>query len=297
MNKTAAFSVITLFVALGNAVHSRAAAQPAADGHHHHRGHQQAERPPAVHESHRHDRHGSSFVSAPLPPLTDRQRSAVFSNGEGHPLHGDAIAAFWLLERLEWQDADDGEAMSWDASGWAGNDIDRLWWRTEGERSGGVTGGAELQLLWGHAIGPWWEVVAGVRQDFKPGSPQTWGAVGVQGVVLYNLEAEATLYVGEGGQTAARLEGEYDILLTNRLILQPTAEVNFYGKDDPGRSIGRGIADVEAGLRLRYEIRREIAPYIGVSWTHLYGETADLARAGGAPVEDARLVVGIRAWY
>jgi copper resistance protein B len=296
MNKPAALSAITLLFALGNVVHSRVAAQPAADGHHHHRGHQQEERLPAVHESHSHD-HGSAPVPAPLPPPTNRERSSLFISEEGHPVHGDAITALWLLERLEWQDADDGEAMSWDASGWTGGDVDRLWWRTEGERSGGATRRAEVQLLWGHAVGPWWELVAGLRQDFKPGSPQTWGAVGVQGMLLYSLEAEATLYIGEGGQTAARLEGEYDILLTNRLILQPTAEVNLYGRNDPGRSIGRGIADVEAGLRLRYEIRREIAPYIGVSWTRLYGETADLARAGGGSVEDARLVVGIRAWY
>lgn len=116
-------------------------------------------------------------------------------------------------------------------------------------------------------------------------------------MALYDFETEATLYVGEGGQTAARIAGEYDILITNRLILQPTAEVNFYGKNDPSRAVGAGLADAEIGLRLRYELRREFAPYIGLSWTRLYGNTADFAQEEGVAVEDTRLVIGIRAWY
>ncbi len=143
------------------------------------------------------------------------------------------INSFILLDKFEYQDADNGSALAWDAKGWIGGDVDRLWLRSEGERTNGVTENAELQALWGHAIGPWWDVVTGVRQDFKPGSPQTWGALGIQGMALYNFEAEATAYIGENGQTAARFEGDYDILLTNRLILQPTVEVNMYGKMIP----------------------------------------------------------------
>ncbi|VFT29226.1 copper resistance protein B [Pseudomonas aeruginosa] len=161
---------------------------------------------------------------------------------------------------MEYQDADDGSALAWDASGWIGGDINRLWLRSEGERLDGKTEDAEVQALFGHAIGPWWDLVAGVRQDFKPGSPQTWAAFGVQGLALYDFEAEVTAFLGENGQSALRLEGEYDILLTNRLILQPSAEVNLYGRSDPARGIGSGLADSELGLRLRYEIRREFAP-------------------------------------
>jgi copper resistance protein B len=256
-----------------------------------------AQHAPGAHRHADHPGHTPDSQPSPVPPLTDRDRSAVYLSEAGHTVHDNAIVSFWLLDQLEWRDADDGEAVSWNATGWIGNDIDRLWWRTEGERSDGVTETAELQLLWGHAIGPWWEFVAGLRQDFKPGSPQTWGAIGVQGMALYNFEAEATLYVGEGGQTAARLEGGYDILLTNRLILQPAVEVNLHGRDDPQRSIGSGLGEVEIGLRLRYEIRRELAPYIGLRWTRHYGETADLARAAGGSVEDTELVIGIRAWY
>jgi copper resistance protein B len=140
-------------------------------------------------------------------------------------------------------------------------------------------------------------VVSGVRQDFKPGAPQTWAALGVQGMALYNLETKATAFMGEGGQTAVRLEGDYDILLTNRLILQPKAELNVYGQNDPQRGIGSGLSSTEAGLRLRYEIRREFAPYLGVTWNRTYGKTADYANAEGEDRSEARLVLGVRLWF
>jgi len=233
----------------------------------------------------------------PIPVLTDADRQAAFPPLPGHSVHDSGLNSFFLLDQLEYQDADEGSTLAWSASGWVGGDIDRLWLRSEGERTNGVTEDAELQLLYGHSIGPWWDVVAGVRQDFKPESPQTWAAFGVQGMALYAFETEATAFVGENGQTAARLEGEYDILLTNRLILQPTAEVNFYGKNDPERGVGSGLANTELGLRLRYEIVRQFAPYIGVSWNRVYGNTADMARDEGGDKEEARLVAGVRMWF
>jgi copper resistance protein B len=233
----------------------------------------------------------------PIPALTDADRAAVFRSHIGHAVHDTALNSFFLADKLEWQDADDGSTLAWDLSGWVGGDIDRLWLRSEGVRTNGKTEDAEIQALWGHAISPWWDVVSGVRQDFKPGAPQTWAALGVQGMALYNFEAEATAFIGEGGQSAARLEGDYDILLTNRLILQPTAELNFYGKNDPQRGIGSGLSNSEAGLRLRYEIRREFAPYIGVTWNRTYGKTADYATAEGEDRSEARLVLGVRLWF
>jgi copper resistance protein B len=116
-------------------------------------------------------------------------------------------------------------------------------------------------------------------------------------MALYNFETEATAFIGEGGQTAIRLEGDYDILLTNRLILQPTAELNVYGQNDPQRGIGSGLSSTEAGLRLRYEIRREFAPYLGVTWNRTYGKTADYASADGEDRSEARLVLGVRLWF
>ncbi|WP_085748574.1 copper resistance protein B [Pseudomonas sp. R45(2017)] len=233
----------------------------------------------------------------PIPALTDADRAAVFTSHAGHQVHDSAINTYFLADKLEWQDADDASTLAWDLSGWIGGDIDRLWLRSEGERSNGKTEDAEIQALWGHAVSPWWDVVSGVRQDFKPGAPQTWAAFGLQGMALYNFEAEATAFIGENGQSAVRLEGDYDILLTNRLILQPTAELNVYGKNDPQRGIGSGLANTEAGLRLRYEIRREFAPYIGVTWNRTYGRTADYAREEGEDRSEARLVLGVRMWF
>ncbi|KTC56204.1 copper resistance protein B [Pseudomonas moraviensis] len=233
----------------------------------------------------------------PIPPLTDADRAAVYNAPGGHEVHDSALNSFFIFEKLEWQDADDGSALNWEAQGWIGGDVDRLWLRTEGERTNGKTEEAEVHALWGHAISPWWDLVGGVRQDFKPGDPQTWAAFGIQGLALYNFEAKATAYLGEGGQTAARLEGDYDILLTNKLILQPTAEFNFYGKNDPQRGVGSGLSESEVGLRLRYEIRPQFAPYVGVTWNRSYGKTADYAREEGEDNSEARLVVGVRVWF
>ncbi|WP_413817926.1 copper resistance protein B [Pseudomonas viridiflava] len=233
----------------------------------------------------------------PIPALTDADRAAVYKAPGGHEVHDTALNSFFIFEKLEWQDADDGSALNWEAQGWIGGDVDRLWLRSEGERTNGKTEEAEVHALWGHSISPWWDLVGGVRQDFKPGDPQTWAAFGIQGLALYNFEAQATAYLGEGGQTAARLEGDYDILLTNKLILQPTAEFNFYGKNDPGRGVGSGLSESEVGLRLRYEIRPEFAPYVGVTWNRAYGKTADYARDEGEDINEARLVLGVRVWF
>lgn len=233
----------------------------------------------------------------PIPLPSDADRQAAFPDVDGHGVHDRAINSFWLLNQLEYQDAEQGSALAWELNGWIGGDIDRLWLRSEGERTNGVTENAELEALWGHAVGPWWDLVTGVRQDFKPGSPQTWAALGLQGMALYNFESQATAYLGEGGQAALRLKGDYDILLSNRLILQPTAEVNLYSRNDPQRGMGSGLADSEVGLRLRYELHRQFAPYIGVTWNRSYGKSADYAREEGDKRGETRLVLGVRLWF
>ncbi|MGY2176767.1 copper resistance protein B [Pseudomonas azotoformans] len=233
----------------------------------------------------------------PIPVLTDADRAAVYNAPGGHVVHDSGINSLLLINQLEWQGGEGDGALNWDIKGWVGGDIDRLWLRSEGERSAGRTESAEVQALWGHAISPWWDLVGGVRQDFKPGDGQTWAAFGAQGMALYNFEAEATLFVGEAGRTAARLEGDYDILLTNRLILQPTAELNFYGRNDPQRGVGSGLSDSELGLRLRYEVRREFAPYVGVTWNRSYGQTAQYARDEGEDTRQLRWAVGVRLWF
>jgi copper resistance protein B len=233
----------------------------------------------------------------PVPTIRPDDRTAAFPDLPAHQVHQGGTHFLFVADELEWQDADDGSSLAWDISGWAGGDIDRLAFRFEGERTEGHTEEAELQLLWSHAISPWWETVAGIRQDFKPGSPQTWAAFGVQGMPLYGLETEATAFIGEGGQSALRLEAEYDILLTQRWVLQPTAEINLYGRNDERRGVGSGLSDTGVGLRLRYEINRQFAPYVGVSWDRAYGDSADLLRAEGEDTSEARLVAGIRFWF
>ena len=247
-------------------------------------------------QSHDHTTHQQAGPPT-VPPITDADRAAAFPAVHGHATHDDGIHYLVLFDQLDWQDAEEGNLISWDAAAWVGRDLDKLWLRTEGERADGTTESLDLEVLWGHAFARWWEFVAGARHDFEPGPSQTWAAFGVQGVAPYKFEVQATAYLGEAGQTAAELEGEYEVLLTNRLILQPRVELRFHGKDDFERGIGSGLSTTELGLRLRYEIRRELAPYIGVAWEHKSGDTADLARLNGEAVEDTRWLAGLSIWF
>jgi copper resistance protein B len=232
-----------------------------------------------------------------LPPVTDTERAAVFPDLPGHAARDQAINYYVLFDQLEWQNAHEGSALNWDATAWIGGDLDRLWLRTQGEREGGRTANARIEALWGHAIARWWDLVAGVREDPRPGPSQTWGAFGVRGLAPYKFELEATAYIGESGQTAVRFDAEYELLFTNRLILQPRVELNLHGKDDLQRGIGSGLSTSEVGLRLRYELRREFAPYLGVTWNRKWGDTADFARMNGEDVDETRWVAGFRIWF
>ncbi|WP_420825747.1 copper resistance protein B [Pseudomonas typographi] len=215
----------------------------------------------------------------------------------GMGMHDSDLHSYFSFDRLEYQKADAGTALAWEFEGWVGGDTDRLWLRSEGERTNGSTEEAELQALYGHAISPWWDVVAGVRQDFKPASPQTWAALGLQGEPLSNLETKATAYLGERNQRSLRLEADYDLNITQNLILQPMLEANLFTRNDPTREVGAGLSNLETGLRLRYEIIPEFAPYVGVYWNKQYGRTLDYAREEGEDAEEGRLVVGVKMWW
>jgi copper resistance protein B len=233
----------------------------------------------------------------PIPPITDADRAAAFPPGlEGHATHDRRLTTFVLFDQLEWQGGESG-GVSIDNKSWIGGDINRLWFRAEGESSEGRPENAQLHVMYGRSISRWWDFVAGVRQDFRPGPAQAWVAVGIQGLAPQWFEVEATAYVGREGRTHFRFEVEYELLLTNRLILQPLIETEIFGKSDPLRGIGSGLTSIDAGLRLRYEIRRELAPYIGVVWHRAMFGTADFARADGAEVGRARVVVGLRTWF
>ena len=233
----------------------------------------------------------------PIPAVTDADRKAAIAPEHAHPVHDNSIKSYVLLNRLETWDADPGTGFGWEGQGWIGTDLNRVWLRSEGERTDGQTESADLEVLYGRSISTWWDVVAGVRHDFKPGASQNFAAIGVQGLAPMKFEVSATAYLGEGGQTAANVEAEYELLLTNRLILQPLVEVTAYGKNDPLRGIGSGLSTAEAGLRLRYEFTRKFAPYIGVVYERAFGNTADMRREHGESFEDTRLVIGLRTWF
>lgn len=233
----------------------------------------------------------------PIPVVTDADRAAATPPSGGHPAHDNGIQQYVLLDRLEGWDADPGAGAAWAMQGWLGTDLNRLWLRSEGERVDGRTESADLEVLYGRSVARWWDVVAGVRHDFNPGGSQDFAAIGVMGLAPYMFEVQATGYIGQSGQTAARVEIEYEMLLTNRLILQPMVEIDFYGRNDERRGIGSGLSTAEAGLRLRYEITRRFAPYVGIVHERAFGRTADFRRAEGEDASDTRVVAGFRIWF
>jgi copper resistance protein B len=232
-----------------------------------------------------------------IPPVTEEDRSAAFPDVQGHAVHDAAINHFVLFDQLEWQSAAGRTELNVDAKGWIGRDRDRVWFRAEGDGEDGRVGEAEAHVLYGRQFSRWWDLVAGVRQDFQPGPSRTWAAIGIQGLAPYWFEVELTGYVGASGRTQLRGEVEYELLLTNRLVLQPLVEVELFGKSDRERGVGAGLSTTDAGLRLRYELRREVAPYIGVTWTNKWGQTADFAEAAGEDTGGARFVIGARLWF
>jgi copper resistance protein B len=211
-------------------------------------------------------------------------------------MEDDAPLGMVAFDEIEWRDVGSELAQAWDAYAWYGTDYNKVWLKTEGERIDGEEAG-RVELLWDRIFTPWWSIQAGVRQDFSAGPSRTWAAVGVQGITPYLFDVEATFYVGDQGRTAGRFSAEYDTRFTQRLVLRPHFELNAYGKDDTDNELGSGVSDVTVGLRLRYEVRREFAPYIGLEWERKVGSTADLVRASGHDASDVFILAGLHAWF
>ena len=186
---------------------------------------------------------------------------------------------------------------AYDLQGWVGKDYDKLVLKAEGDVDEGKIHEARTEMLWGHALDAYWNTQLGVRYDSGDAPSRSWLAFGVQGLAPYWFEVDATAYVGEQGRTAFRLGAEYELLITQKLILQPRLEANFYGMEDEALDRGAGLSTLVTGVRLRYEIRREFAPYVGVDWSGKYGGTADHAREAGARINDTSVVAGLRLWY
>jgi copper resistance protein B len=202
-----------------------------------------------------------------------------------------------LFDRLESVRTRDHTAGAYELQARYGRDYDRAVLKAEGEVDDGKLEEARTELLWGHAVAAYWDTQLGVRHDSGERRRRNWLAFGIQGLAPYWFEVDATAYVGDGGRTALRLEVDYELLLTQKLVLQPRIEANLYGKRDDVRELGSGLSDLAAGIRLRYEIRREFAPYVGIEWAGKYGATADYARAAGEDTRETRLVAGLRFWF
>lgn len=167
----------------------------------------------------------------------------------------------------------------------------------EGDAARGRLHDARTELLWGYAVAPFWDTQLGLRIDGGQGPARTWLAFGVEGTAPYHIDTRATAYLGQGGRAALRLELAYDAYLTQKLVLQPRTEWTLNSRDDAARGVGRGLSSAIAGLRLRYEITPQIAPYVGVEWQRGFGRTADLLRAGGERAGTTRWVAGVSFWF
>ena len=203
-----------------------------------------------------------------------------------------------LFDQLEYRVQDGKDVIAWDGQAWYGGDLNKVFVKTMGEISGGDdVEQAEVQLLYSRLIGHFWDVQGGVRYDVRPDPSRTYGVIGLQGLAPGFFELDLQGFVSNKGDVSARLEAEYDLLITQRLVLQPKAEINLAAQDVRELGIGSGVNDVELGLRLRYEISREFAPYIGVHWERKLGETADFAREENESVDDLSFVAGVRFWF
>jgi len=229
---------------------------------------------------------------APIPTLTDADRAAAFPIL--HTTHRHARALHWRarFDHLEaWE-----HGQTWSGDLWLGGDIQRLRVVSAGERQHGALETAAWQAQYSRSVTPWWDMLAGARQDIQPDS-RTWASLGVQGLAPYFFELTAQLHMSDGGQMQFTLDAEYELLLTNRLILQPELTLTASRKHEPAAGIGSGLGQLETGLRLRYEITRRFAPYLGIVHERRFDHSTDLARAAGHFPRATRVVAGVRVWF
>jgi len=212
--------------------------------------------------------------------------------------HGSIRTHLVLIDELEVRIQNGRDGYAWDAQAWYGGAINRLWMKTSGEGTfGSSPEQAEVQALWSRALDPWFNLQAGVRYDFRPDPERGYLVLGIQGLAPYWFEVDGAFFLSEKGDLSARFEGEYDLLITQRLILQPRIDLDFALQDVPEIGIGAGLSSAEAGLRLRYEFVPEFAPYVGVNYSREFGDTARFSRAAGENVGGWSLVLGVRTWF
>jgi copper resistance protein B len=228
------------------------------------------------------------ILFAPLIFSTTLLSSYAHSHEQDDPL-----LASLRVDKLE----NSNEVTQLEMNAWIGKDINKFWLKTDVSQHEGKLEHAEVQALFSHAVAPYWDLQTGIRRDIKPSPTRTWGVIGIQGLAPYFFEIDAAIFIGEAGHTAARITADYDVLFTQRLIFSPEIEINLYGQNDAETGTGSGASNASTGLRLRYEIRREFAPYIGVTWNQQFGKTAEFAQAKNETTHDTQWVIGIRAWF
>ena len=249
---------------------------------------------------------GEVIGTAPAPAApTDHAADAIWGADAIAPSraalrreHGGFTGSMILFNIAEYQARAGSDGYRWEGEGWFGGDINRFVVKTEGE--GDVRGpleDAEIQALYSRAIGPWWNLQGGVRYDIRPDPQRAYATLGIEGLAPYWFKAAGALFLSNKGELRGRIEGFYDQRITQRLILQPRAEIEASAQSIPEIGVGAGLTDIELGLRLRYEIAREFAPYVGVEWAAKVGETARYARDAGDRTSGISYVAGIRFWF
>lgn len=252
---------------------------------------------PAFAQEHRHDDGETGKPWSQADEIYGPEEMATARAALRHH-HGGMTNWFVMLDRFETQFHDGETALVWDGQGWFGGDINKLWIKTEGHYSFDEDAfeEAEIQALWSRAVTAFFDVQAGVRYDLEP-KGRAHGVIGVQGLAPYWFEIDAAAFISEDADVTASIEVEYELLFTQRLILQPRMEIELSAQDIPEIGAGAGVTHLAAGARLRYEIEREVAPYVGVEWQGAFGKTADYIRADGGDPKGVALVAGIRAWF
>ncbi|MBF6570200.1 MAG: copper resistance protein B [Candidatus Binataceae bacterium] len=240
-------------------------------------------------------------LSAPGPagPIAYSPGPPTYTQDGEPPVEDNTIFYHLMFDQLEGRTSGIENEFRWDGEGWIGTDMNRLWFKSEGFLENGKVTDGDTEALYDRPIPHlrYFDVQAGVRYDLDSNPGRTWGAIGIEGLAPYWFQAEPTFYFSNDGRFAGRFFGSYDLLITNRLIAQPEIETNVYSKSEPVREIGSGLADLDTGLRIRYEFSRKFAPYIGAAYTQSFGETAALTRAQHGIVHDLRFIVGVRIWY
>ncbi len=237
-------------------------------------------------------------AAAAQTPAAEIAPTSGLEPGTMPPVMDQGIYAHAIFNQLEGRWNGSNTEFRWDGQGWVGTDYDKLWIKSEGTlQSDGTLEDGQHQFLYDRALTTYFDLQGGLRSDIDSRPTRNWAAFGIQGLAPYFFDLEVTGFVSGEGHLAAKLEASYDLLITQRLILQPQIELNLYSKADPVRLVGAGFSDIDTGLRLRYEFSRQFAPYLGVVYEGKFGQTANFAQRAGQSTGDVRFVFGIRAWF